>query len=187
MSEIKVLEKLREWASQHKGWSYYDVEINEIADEIEHEITVLQECWAQEMREHADDSVILAELALENAELKRKIAEKYMELPVDADGMPIHVGDEITDKDSIPCIVTSVSATRVYCKDGSWVYPSDCYHSTWRELMGKMSERTCKNISDDPCWFKCSKCKCTCSIDYWDGGLGLPRFCPSCGAKCSER
>lgn len=93
MSKIKALEKLREWASQHKGWSYYDVEINEIADEIEHEITVLQECWAQEMREHADDSVILAELALENAELKREIAEKYMELPVDADGMPIHVGD----------------------------------------------------------------------------------------------
>lgn len=27
--------------------------------------------------------------------IEREIAEKYMELPVDADGMPIHVGDSI--------------------------------------------------------------------------------------------
>ena len=105
MSKINAIEKLREWANQHKGWSLYDIQINEIADEIEHEIS-----------------------------------ERFIKMPVDADGVPIHVGDEITDKDSIPCIITSVSATRVYCKDGSWVYPSDCHHSAWKELMGKMGE-----------------------------------------------
>jgi len=28
-------------------------------------------------------------------EIEREIAERYMELPVDADGVPIHVGDEL--------------------------------------------------------------------------------------------
>ena len=44
-------------------------------------------------------------------------------------------------------------------------------------------ERTCHNISDDPCWYECSSCKCTCSIDYLGGGLGSPNYCPSCGAR----
>lgn len=48
-----------------------------------------------------------------------------------------------------------------------------------------VKERTCRNISDDPCWFECSECRCTCSIDYWGDGLGLPRFCPSCGKRVS--
>ena len=31
-------------------------------------------------------------------EIEREISEKYMELPVDADGVPIHVGDKVRDK-----------------------------------------------------------------------------------------
>ena len=46
-----------------------------------------------------------------------------------------------------------------------------------------VKQRTCKNSSDDSCWFECSSCKCTCSIDYLGGGLGLPNFCPNCGVK----
>lgn len=41
---------------------------------------VLQECWAQEAQEYADESAKLAELAHENAKLKRKIVDKDAEL-----------------------------------------------------------------------------------------------------------
>lgn len=77
-------------------------------------------------------------------EVDAEIAERFMELPVDADGVPIHVGDEITDRDCIPGIVISVSATRVYCKDGSWVYPSDCHHFKPDSL----EEVLCKALAD---------------------------------------
>ena len=38
------------------------------------------------------DSVLFETIA---DEIEREIAEKYMELPVDADGVPIHVGDTL--------------------------------------------------------------------------------------------
>lgn len=88
------------------------------------------------MKAHTMDKVF--EIA---NKIEREIAEKYMLLPVDADGVPIHVDDEMTDKDSIPYIVTSVSATRVYCKDGSWVEPSDSHHvnpDPVKELLEKL-------------------------------------------------
>lgn len=74
-------------------------------------------------------------------EIEREVAESYMKLPVDADGVPIHVYDEMTDRDNIPYIVMSVSTARVYCKDGSWVYPSDCHHvksDPVKELLEKL-------------------------------------------------
>lgn len=39
---VESIGKLREWANQHKGWSLYDIQINEIADEIEREIADLE-------------------------------------------------------------------------------------------------------------------------------------------------
>ena len=48
---------------------------------------------------------------------------------------------------------------------------------------GWVRERSCHNVSDDPCWYECSSCKCTCSIDYLGDGIGLPNYCPFCGAK----
>lgn len=91
MSKIKALKRLREWASQHKGWSLYDIEINEIADEIEHEI-----------------------------------AERFIKLPVDADGVPIRVGDKLVIGvlDKITCTVEKLEF------DGrDWWYKSgdDCF------------------------------------------------------------
>lgn len=55
-------------------------------------------------------------------EVEREVAERYMELPVDADGAPIHVGDELEwdwHRDSF--IVTSVSGDSVwYCEACGW-------------------------------------------------------------------
>ena len=51
------------------------------------------------------------------------------------------------------------------------------------EAWNTRAERTCRNLDHDPYWFECSECKCTCSVDYWGGGLGIPNYCPNCGAK----
>lgn len=89
-----------------------------IADEIEREIAELQENWAQEAREHADDSARLAELAHENAELKCEIAERYMELPVDRKNEPWHIGDKFAFGDGSGrkriCTVSGVSENEVF-------------------------------------------------------------------------
>ena len=45
-----------------------------------------------------------------------EISEKYMELPVDADGVPIHVGDVIEQCGSEPCEVIGLTETQ-----GCWV------------------------------------------------------------------
>lgn len=64
MSEIKALEKLREFKPPTGSWEYSGAPIiNGIADEIEAEI-----------------------------------AERFMELPIDADGVPIHVGETVYGK-----------------------------------------------------------------------------------------
>lgn len=93
---MESIDKLRKYAVVHwEPWDASRERLNESLDEIEQEIAKLQESWAQEAREHVDDSARLAELIHENSELKREIAERYIELPVDADGVPIRVGDEL--------------------------------------------------------------------------------------------
>lgn len=50
----------------------------------------------EKLRDYANEHIINGSLM--NAmidEIEREIAEKYMELPVDADGVPIHVGDVV--------------------------------------------------------------------------------------------
>lgn len=58
-------------------------------------------------------------LSDENDELRAEIAERYMELPVDADGVPIHVGDELETAHGGKVIVEYVGEceVRVY-RDG---------------------------------------------------------------------
>lgn len=46
-------------------------------------------------------------------EIEREIAEKYMELPVDADGVPIRVGDEM-ESDNERFVVCAVAPGRVH-------------------------------------------------------------------------
>lgn len=47
--------------------------------------------------EHHEECNLLLRIA---DEIEAEIAERYMELPTDADGVPIHVGDECWDRDT---------------------------------------------------------------------------------------
>lgn len=138
---MKSIKKLREMDRGYlipygNGDYRPDTRHGQIADEIEHEITELQEGWAQEAREHADDSAKLAELAHENAKLKREIAEKYMELPVDADGVPIHIGDELETAHGAKMIVEYVGEreVRVYLDGEHYRISQDEYAYTCRHV-----------------------------------------------------
>ena len=54
------------------------------------------------------------------------------------------------------------------------------------EAYNMRAERTCHNVSDDPCWYECSSCGYTYSIDYLEDGIGLPNYCPMCGARAER-
>ena len=50
------------------------------------------------------------------SEIEAEIAERYMELPVDADGVPIHVGDEMVDSKTSRTVVAV--APKSFMMDG---------------------------------------------------------------------
>lgn len=49
-------------------------------------------------------------------EIEREVAERFMELPLDADGVPVRVGDVLTDDDEYKFKVFELAAFG----DGSW-------------------------------------------------------------------
>ena len=49
-------------------------------------------------------------------EIEREITEKYMKLPVDADGVPIHIGDRLSHANNREFVVNGITF----------------YHNTWR-------------------------------------------------------
>lgn len=104
-------------------------------------------------------------------EIEREIAEKYMKLPCDCEGVPIRVGDMMIDKDCIPYIVMSVSATRVYCKDGIWVYPSDCHHVKYDSMEAKTLL---------PCWYCGGEADIAEMTTKCDGMMFFKALCNDC-------
>lgn len=79
--------------------------------------------WGEQLRKIAD-------------EIEREIAERYMELPVDADGVPIRVGDEM-ESDNERFVVCAVALGRVHRWDvhnigeldrGTVAYPPNSLH-----------------------------------------------------------
>lgn len=70
-------------------------------------------------------------------EIEAEIAERYIELPVDADGETIHVGDTVYSdfhdewRDGVTVYeiaFTDGDGTRVYTADGKWVKVNRCSH-----------------------------------------------------------
>ena len=108
MSEIKALDKLRE-----------------IADRLDDA--------AARMSEHGF-SPIGIKAGIIADEIEREIQERYLLLPVDADGVPIHVGDKL-DWCGKKIIVRGV------CKDSVWFEP-DSNDQEWRCIWAN----TCRHV-----------------------------------------
>lgn len=76
--------------------------------------------------------------------IEAEIAEKYMELPVDADGVPIRVGDKLFNKNK-PTDVYKVTAIadngyiRIY-HDTAHIHSSQCRHVKPRTIEDVMAE-----------------------------------------------
>lgn len=82
MSEIKALEKLRE--SSHLDDNKWTLDSGEVVHVFGSDMGYDDAInWGEKWRKIAD-------------EIEAEIAERFMELPVDADGVPIHVGDELS-------------------------------------------------------------------------------------------
>jgi len=81
MSEIKAIEKLRE--SSHLDDNKWTLENGEVVTMFGADPTDQNAVnWGEQWRKIAD-------------EIEAEIAERYMQLPVDADGVPIRVGDVV--------------------------------------------------------------------------------------------
>ena len=84
----------------------------------------------EKLREFAPKNVagVRSELLLLADEIEREIAERYMELPVDADGVPIHVGDRLHGVYET-FEVCAVSEHYAYWAEGKhWDKASECRH-----------------------------------------------------------
>ena len=53
-------------------------------------------------------------------EIEREVAERYMKLPVDADGVPIHVGDVVQFRNDAPVVVNSLGMSSIYENDSGF-------------------------------------------------------------------
>lgn len=113
MSELESIAKLREWSHRHdNGWIQKDGSIVIQADT--HGVRY-GDNYGEAIRSMID-------------EIEREVDERFMELPVDADGVPIHMGDMM--KGVFETFeVCAVSEHYVYWADGRhWEEASECRH-----------------------------------------------------------
>lgn len=103
-------------------------------------------------------------------ELRRLLDERGVEWSDDSDKNVTH-----TTWDSLNCWFNEYP-------DG-WTSWGMAKHGTPSQAIEATLGRTCEDVETDPNWFSCSKCGCTCNVDYWSDGLGNPNYCPNCGAK----
>ena len=119
---MSITDELRDWAGQHKGWHLFDMQLNDIADRIdaEHEHQLV-EAKAEGIAEGID------------ADFEAREHHGWVKLPVDADGVPIHIGDKLIDKDDklskpafVKCILYNDEGCAVSDIDphGCWYEPS---------------------------------------------------------------
>ena len=113
MSELKSLGKLRQ-----------------IAEKLEDRMTIITE----------SDCIPLSMTLWQVAnEIEREIAERYMELPVDADGVPIHVGDVLERG----YVVDYVAPNWCLATGRGAMYADMCHHVKPRTLEDVLKELAC--------------------------------------------
>ena len=104
MSEIKALEKLRELACDING--------QEIIDHMQlYPSCVFDGIWLDSWHREFD--------RLANA-IQAEVDERFMELPMDADGVPIKPGDIMQFRDDAPVRVDSIGNSKCYVGDFGW-------------------------------------------------------------------
>ena len=81
-------------------------------------------------------------------EIEREVSERFMELPVDADGVPIHVGDVLTTlngyKKRVDGIFTDGFAVHKEFTDYDKCYSADFIHVNPRTIEDVLYEFGCK-------------------------------------------
>ena len=101
---MESIDKLREYAAAKCGWGVSPEvarHIKKFADAIEREVEQLRDREYQNGREDARDAVEFADRLCRASERREDVTlwgVDYMPLPVDADGVPIHVGDVMDSK-----------------------------------------------------------------------------------------
>lgn len=91
-------------------------------------------------------------------EIEREVSERYIPLPLDADGVPIHVGDELHDSISnSDVIVIAVGNGRAfYCDDNAnyrKVFTDNCRHvkaDPVKELLSRVADEVYDDSHETP-------------------------------------
>ena len=71
--------------------------------------------------------------------IEREIAEKYMELPVDTDGVPIKPGNIMQFRDDAPVRVDSIGNSKCYVGDFGWFGDNGGFY-------GKGTLKCCRHV-----------------------------------------
>lgn len=135
---MSITEELRDWSMDaFAAWIISRVELDAlhaIADRIEAEhAEAVEQAHADGLNEQIDY-------------FDRFVPSNYVLLPVDADGVPIHVGDELTNGEDLPSAVCCM-----LLRDGGWTVASTALYgfgirpSTLRHVQPDSWER----IMDD--------------------------------------
>ena len=138
---MESIEKLRDLAADING--------NEIIDHMQlYPSCVFDDSWLDAWHRAFDEEL---------EALKREIAEKYMELPVDADGEPIHIGDAMYDGKVAKLVISDDGEHSVYVyKLPNVLHEIYCYETAHvkpdpiKELLEEfLCEREANPASDD--------------------------------------
>lgn len=126
---MESIEKLRE--SSHLDDSKWTLETSEVVYVTGNRPSDPNAVnWGEQWRKIAD-------------EIEAEIESRYMELPVDADGVPIHVGDKLTNinKPSDEYIVAGVNGEKLFVYGGhAFICASQCRHVKPRTIEDVLEE-----------------------------------------------
>lgn len=84
-------------------------------------------------------------------EIEREIAERYMELPLDADGVPIHVGDEMEHGEYGSVFVDAVApcGISVFKQNGFTLWAPAFKPDAWHHFKPRTVEDVLEEFADE--------------------------------------
>ena len=142
---MSITRKLRNYARNYERMETLSAELIAIADRIDAE----HEAACAEAYGNGVESVALPDMTA------------YVKLPVDADGVPIHIGDKVSESDYRPegGVVVGMKLYQgwdhwlINC--GAWVDPRNCRHvqpDSWERIIDDAAKNIYPNGAFNPCW-----------------------------------